>query len=119
MRTAAILATALAATVSATAAPTNHVTLTIPHLETPPDVAKFAQDWPDLPGFSLPGLKFQEPPKVEAPPEKVYPRLEPYSEEWRCLVPLKGTQRAPELTTITPNRCETPSIEPGNLLHLL
>ncbi len=123
MRTAKILAAAaLAAAIQASAAPTGKVTFTKPLLEWPPEFAN-AQVWPDA-RFMRPFVleaspDVQAPPEAEAPPEQLSPNREPDSEEWHCLVPLKDVGPPPAVETTQPNRCQTPSTEPDQLLHLL
>jgi hypothetical protein len=125
MRTATILAAALAATFSTFAAPTQNVAFTKPLWDRPADLPEQGETWPKAPTFTSPLLKAEAPPKVviipapgqAAPPEEDHLHRGPDSEEWHCLVPLQDRQ-APA-TTVTLNRCQTPSLEPGDLLHLL
>lgn len=123
MRTATIVAAALAAVIFATPASAGEVTFTKPLLVWPPDLAA-AQTWPDA-RFTRPFVleaspEVQAPPETEAPPDQLWPDREPDTEEWHCLVPLKDAPSAPPAVEPTkPNRCQTPSIEPDKLLHLL
>lgn len=123
MRTARILAgAALAVAMSAAAAPTGKVTFTTPLLAWPPELAN-AQVWPDA-RFTRPFVleaspDVQAPPEAETLPEELWPNREPDSEEWHCLVPLKDAAPPPAVEATQPNRCQTPSIEPDQLLHLL
>lgn len=123
MRTATIVAAAaLAAALSASAAPAGKVSFTEPLLAWPPELAS-AQVWPDA-RFTRPFVlesspDVQAPPEAEAPPEQLWPNREPDSEEWHCLVPLKDAAPPPTVEPTKPNRCQTPSTEPDNLLHLL
>ncbi len=123
MRTAKILAAAaFAAAFSASAAPPGKVTFTKPLLAWPPAFAN-TQVWPDA-RFTRPFVleaspDVQAPPEAEAPPEQLWPNREPDSEEWHCLVPLKDAEPPPDVEAPKPNHCQTPSIEPDKLLHLL
>jgi hypothetical protein len=122
MRTAKILTAALAAAISVSAAPAGKVIFTKPLLEWPPEFAN-AQVWLDARftrRFVLEASPdVQAPPEAEAPPEQLWPNREPDSEEWHCLVPLKDAEPPPVVEAPKPNHCQTPSLEPDHLLHLL
>lgn len=124
MRT-AILVAAFAATVAVGAAPMEKVAFTKPLWDRPIDIQELGEAWPKAPTFASPLLRAETPPKVvvmpapgQAPPEENHLHRGPDSEEWHCLVPLQDEQ-APVTGKVTPNRCQTPSLEPGDLLHLL
>jgi hypothetical protein len=122
MRTAIILVSvALAATASA-AGPVATVAFTKPLWERPADLEKFAQTWPGAPLFSefrsepIAAPELVAPP--DAPPEENHLHRGPSSEEWECFVPLQRTQ-PPAVGKVSPNRCQTPSLEKDKLFHLL
>ncbi len=56
---------------------------------------------------------------MEKEPEQNCQIRGPDSEEWQCHVPLKDMAPPPAVEATKPNRCQTPSIEPDKLLHLL
>ena len=115
-----LAATVLAATIVAAAAPAANVVVTAPLLQRPADVASTAQTKPQGPWY----VRLQSTPEAagpgptKPPPEPNYLHREPDSEEWHCLVPLQRIDLPPTVPAI-PNRCQDPSINPGNLLHLL
>ena len=125
MRTAKILAAIALTAASALAAPATKVAFTQPHLDTPSDLAKFGQAWPDAPALKPPFLQLEAAPEVQPPadaeaaPDKLNPDFGPDSEEWHCLVPLEGAQRSAVDEGAEPKRCQSPSLEPDKLLHLL
>jgi hypothetical protein len=119
MRTAITLAAAaLAAAVSASATPAQKVAFTKPHWDSPADRV---QTTPVAPASTQPYVVQLIPaPETQAPAEENHLHREPDSEEWHCLVPLKQAQASPPtVETIAPNHCQTPSLEPDQLLHLL
>lgn len=124
MRTAKIVALALGAAIAASAAPAEKIAFTKPLWDRPADIEKFAQTWPDAPALSEPSLQMNAAPEAfvpadaqEAPREENHLHRGPTSEEWHCLVPLQEAAPPPESTA--PNRCQTPSLEPHQLFHLL
>jgi hypothetical protein len=84
-------------------------------MDRPSDLEKFTETWPDAPSLPPP-FELQSDPQTEfAPlfkePPPLMPDREPFTEEWRCLVPLQDAKEG--------TRCETPSLEPDDLFHLL
>jgi hypothetical protein len=124
MRTATILATALAAAIAVTAAPAQKIAFTKPLWNWPPDLEKFEQTWREEPAALA---QPEAPPVIVIPPDTALPdenhlHRGPDSEEWHCLVPLQRAPAAPpalpDIVPTTPNRCQTPSAD-DQLLHLL
>jgi hypothetical protein len=117
MRTAKILAAAALAAALSVPALAVTVAFTMPHMERPSDLEKFSESWPDAPALPPPFafdfvLQVEPVPVPEAEePQQLMPDREPFSEEWRCFVPLQGAKAT--------SPCKTPSLAPHDLFHLL